>query len=153
MYCSRYLCRQTVTKHLLTWFCLAWDASALLPSPILMGCSRGPGVWRENYFTPGHVEFWVVRKVTARSRAVVPSSALRESCFPPVWVLPFFFFFLVGVMSSFCEVCAAASSRKTNQGDETWMSNVKKQADLILPLLPPPFLLKRAFKLTLYNRN
>lgn len=148
MYCSRYLYGQTVTKHLLTLFCLAWKASALLPSPILIGCFHGPGVWRENYFTPGHIKFWVVQKVTARSRAVL-SSCLRESCFPPVWILLFF----VGVMSSFCEVCAAVSSRKTKRGDETWMSNAKNQADLILPLLPPPFSLKGAFKLTLYNRN
>lgn len=101
------------------------------PSSFLCA-AHGPEVWSEYLVIPRLTEFWVVQKIPARSRAGVLSSfegELLPSCLG--------FAFFVGVMSSFCEVCAAASSRKTKQGNETWMSNAKnKQIWFFLSSLP-----------------
>lgn len=104
----------------------------LSPFPFSWAAHTGQGSEGNIWLPPRPTEFWIVQKVPARGRAGVLSSFEGE-LLPSCLGLAFF----VGVMSSFCEVCAAASSRKTKQGDETWMSNAKtKQIWFFLFSLP-----------------
>lgn len=120
----------SITKHLLTWSSLAWEGLGLSHSPF----------------------WWVLKGIFFHPMAPLPSgNSQKQSCCPELlscalrgsWALLFGFRFFGG-----CDViiprglrrCRVLQENKTGGRD----LNVKwkTQADLILPLLPPPFALK-----------
>lgn len=64
--------------------------------------------------------------------------------------LLFGFGFFLGVMSSLCEGCAAASSRKTNQAHGTWMSNARNK-QICFFLFPLPLFRSKELSSWLYT--
>lgn len=131
-------------SNLLTLIFLDWQALGSSPSPA-WNCSPGSHFQGRILLAMGMLS---LNYLSATSRELKIASHLPESSSLP-WGLCFL---------CVCDVIILRGLRfgilqehKTGGRDQNF--KCKKQADLILPPLPPPFSLKGALRLTSYSRN
>lgn len=140
MSCSRYFWRGTVAKHFWTWFCLAWKrAGSLSPSPFSWAAHMGQGSEGNIWLPPDPVSLNYSEGSSQEQSwwCELLEGELLPSCLG--------FAVFVGVMSSFCEVCAPRPPGKQNRGTRPECQMQKtSRSDSSYP--PSPFCFERSFQ-------